>query len=79
VIRADGYKEWWQNGKRHRTNGPAVEYANGGKEWWQNGMRHRVDGPAIECAGGGKRWFLNDEMCSEHGFVQAVEQLGCKQ
>jgi hypothetical protein len=25
------------NGLKHRTNGPAVEWANGDKEWWVNG------------------------------------------
>lgn len=23
-----------KNGKLHRTNGPAIEWANGDKEWW---------------------------------------------
>lgn len=50
-------QEWWQNGKRHRVDGPAVIRKglrkNGNKdvlydeeEWWQNGELHRVDGPA---------------------------------
>ena len=44
-----GSKEWWLNGKRHREDGPAVEYCiNGSKEWWLNGKRHREDGPAVE-------------------------------
>jgi len=33
----DGFKEWWWMGKRHRTNGPAVEYNNGAVEWWIDG------------------------------------------
>jgi hypothetical protein len=31
---ANGHKEWWVNGKRHRMDGPAVEWANGDKEWY---------------------------------------------
>ena len=55
----DGNKEWYLNGKFHRVDGPAVEYANGYKAWWLNGKRHRVDGPAIEGADGYKAWCLN--------------------
>ena len=33
---ADGNKEWYLNGKRHRVDGPAIEGANGNKEWWLN-------------------------------------------
>jgi hypothetical protein len=58
---AGGDKEWYLNGKRHRTDGPAVELANGGKEWWLNGQPHRADGPAIERASGSKHWFLNGQ------------------
>jgi hypothetical protein len=60
-ILAGGDKEWWLNGKRHRTDGPAVELADGGKEWWLNGQPHRADGPAIERASGSKHWFLNGQ------------------
>ena len=47
------------NGKYHRTDGPAVEYANGIKEWYLNGKLHRTDGPAIERPDGTKYWYLN--------------------
>jgi hypothetical protein len=56
---ADGCKEWWVDGKRHRTDGPAIEWANGNKAWWVNGKRHRTDGPAIEYANGTKEWWVN--------------------
>jgi hypothetical protein len=55
----NGDKAWWLNGKRHRTDGPAVEWANGTKEWWFNGNLHRTDGPAIKWANGTKEWYLN--------------------
>ena len=58
-VNADGTKRWLLNGKCHREDGPAVEYANGGKEWHLNGECHREDGPAIEHTNGNKRWFLN--------------------
>ena len=56
-----GQKEWWLNDKRHREDGPAVEWADGDKHWYLNGRRHREDGPAVEYARGAKHWFLNDK------------------
>ena len=40
VVKADtcGNKSWFLNGKRHRINGPAVEYSDGDKYWYLNGM-----------------------------------------
>ena len=32
-----GTKWWSLNGKRHRVDGPAVEYTNGTKAWYLNG------------------------------------------
>jgi len=32
----NGDKAWYQNGERHRIDGPAIEYANGGKYWYLN-------------------------------------------
>ena len=52
-------KLWYLNGKRHREDGPAVEYFEGDKEWWLNNKLHRTDGAAIELADGRKSWFLN--------------------
>ena len=56
-----GDKFWHQNNKRHREDGPAVEYANRDKRWYQNGKLHRLDGPAVEYADGGKDWWHNGE------------------
>jgi len=56
-----GDKEWFLNGKLHREDGPAIEYANGDKLWLLNGEYHRVDGPAVEYADGHKTWWLNGE------------------
>jgi len=58
-VYPNGKKEWWLNGKRHRTDGPACEWADGSKEWWLNGEFHRTDGPAVDWADGRKAWFLN--------------------
>lgn len=33
----NGDKIWYKEGKRHKTDGPAVESLNGYKEWWIDG------------------------------------------
>ncbi len=58
---------WTLNGKIHREDGPAVEYAGGRREWWINGNHHREDGPAIEYANGDKRWYQNGRPHREDG------------
>ena len=50
LVRIDnekGESHWYLDGKRHRTDGPAVILPNGSKHWFLNGRRHRDDGPAI--------------------------------
>ena len=66
-VYANGTKHWHLNGKRHREDGPALEFASGHKEWFLNDQRHREDGPAIEYANGNKFWFLNDQRHREDG------------
>jgi hypothetical protein len=53
-----GNKYWRVGGKLHRTDGPAIEYANGTKKWFFEGKLHRIDGPAIEMANGTNSWYL---------------------
>ncbi|HED38330.1 MAG TPA: hypothetical protein ENI76_08825 [Ignavibacteria bacterium] len=59
IINENGDKYYTLNGKIHRKNGPAVEYANGNKYWYVDDKCHREDGPAVECANGDKFWYLN--------------------
>ena len=63
----NGDKVWYLNGKHHREDGPACEWANGYKVWCLNGKRHREDGPAIECVDGTKEWWLNGKRHREDG------------
>ena len=58
-INEYGVKCWSLNGKRHREDGPAIEFADGYKEWWINDKLHREDGPAIETANGTKAWYYH--------------------
>jgi hypothetical protein len=63
----NGTRKWLLDGKFHREDGPAVEYADGDRYWYLNGKRHREDGPAIEYADGSRFWYLNGERHREDG------------
>lgn len=62
-----GTKFWYLNGKLHREDGPAVEYANGTKFWYLNDEPHREDGPACEYPDGEKYWYLDGIRHREDG------------
>ena len=64
-----GTKLWYLNGRCHRENGPAIEYANGNKWWFLNDILHREDGPAIEFANGDRLWYLSGQPHTEDGHV----------
>jgi antitoxin component YwqK of YwqJK toxin-antitoxin module len=66
-VDTTGTKRWYLNGKLHREDGPAVEWADGTKAWYLNGKLHREDGPAIEYTDGTKKWYLNGELHREDG------------
>ena len=44
----DGEKHWWLNGKRHREDGPAIEWADGTKEWWLKNIQFRSEKSMLE-------------------------------
>jgi hypothetical protein len=80
-----GTKRWHLRGRRHREDGPAVEYVDGGDKWWcLHGKVHRVDGPAIEYANGTKEWRLNgkfydfDDWLEANYFISDEEKLMLK-
>lgn len=60
-------REYHYYGLRHRTDGPAIEWAHGTNEWFLNGIRHRIDGPAIEYVNGDRAWYKNGELHREDG------------
>jgi hypothetical protein len=74
-----GTKRWYLNGQLHRTDGPAIEFADGAKWWYLNGRRHRTDGPATEEADGSKEWFLNDQYYSFDQWLEANTELSDQQ
>ena len=65
----NGNKMWYLNGKLHREDGPASEWANGNKSWYLNGKRHREDGPAVERVSGNKYWYLNGKEVNPETIV----------
>ena len=64
VIYSDRSKDWYKEGKPHRDDGPAREYANGNKFWFKEGKLHRDNGPAVEYVDGTKVYYLNNIKCS---------------
>lgn len=42
----DGDIAYFENGKWHREDGPALHWQNRGYFWYKHGVRHREDGPA---------------------------------
>jgi len=74
LIRSNGTKEYYKNGKLHRLNGPAVISNNGRKEWWVDGKPSRVDGPAIEEPNGDHRWYLNGKRLSNNEVERWMDQ-----
>jgi hypothetical protein len=73
VIDTHGNK-WWHDsdGNIHRTDGPAIIYADGDCEWYQHGLRHRDNGPALEYASGSKSWYLHGEYLSFEEWLDEV-------
>ena len=68
-INEYGNKRWYLHGKKHREDGPAVEFANGDKMWYLHDLYHREDGPAVEFVNGDKEWYLHGEQCTEDEFI----------
>ena len=76
IIDENRNQFWYQNDKRHRDNGPAIEWNNGNKYWYQNGKRHRIDGPAIEYFDGYKIWYFKGkeiEVSCQEEFERVVK------
>ena len=79
-INENGDKCWYNDqGKLHRTDGPAVEYRDGSVEWYLHGKRHREDGPAIDgpqhfIAGPPpEEYYLHDIKLSEEEYLKITQ------
>ena len=58
---------YYLNGKCHREDGPAIEFADGDKFWYKDSKYHRDDGPAIESANGSKEWYKYGKLHRDDG------------
>ena len=75
-LHENGDKIWRNSaGQLHRTDGPAIEYADGTKWWYIHGQLHRTDGPAIERANGTKYWWFNDQQYTEEEYYSKEFQV----
>jgi hypothetical protein len=75
VEHSKGEKRWYQNGKLHRLDGPAIEKSNGTKIWYKNGMFHRLDGPAYIETKGFNSHYINGKQYSKQEFKKAINLL----
>jgi hypothetical protein len=75
IVDEDGTIRWFRNGKSHRVDGPAVEWADGTKGWLLNGKLHRTNGPAIEYSNGTKSWYLNGKKVTEHAVMNSIKEM----
>lgn len=77
MYMASPEKDWYRidfqlGDRRHRLDGPAVEYANGAKFWFVNDKSHRLDGPAIIWETGAKAWYVDGKRYLEQDYSSAV-------
>ena len=59
----------------HRTDGPAIEFADGSKRWWVESQLHRLDGPAVEWADGSKEWWVEGKYLTYEQFEDYRAEL----
>ena len=64
-VYPSGTRSWYLDGKLHREDGPACEFANGYRAWYLDGKLHRADGPAYEYADCSREWRLDGKEVSE--------------
>ena len=48
IINKYGTKSWYLNGKRHREDGPAIEWPDGTKWWYLNDIKYSEPSFKIE-------------------------------
>lgn len=79
AVELDNVLVWFQNGKVHRDDGPAIVYLEWGdtnpnydtiEEWHQYGILHRTTGPAIIYVNGSYEWVQNGRLHREDGPAQ---------
>lgn len=65
-LGVDGTVEWRDDeGRLHRSGGPARVFASGREEWFRHGRLHRDDGPAAIYPDGRRVWFVEGDKVGE--------------
>lgn len=67
IYHHTGREEWYQHGKLHRLDGPAIYIPRKYEAWYINGYKHRDDGPAIIQANGRQEWWYHGILHRENG------------
>lgn len=47
IVKVNGTRHWFKEGRQHRDSGPAIETLDGVQYFINNGEYHRENGPAI--------------------------------
>jgi hypothetical protein len=63
-VYVDGSTYWYQNGKYHRLDGPAIEYANGDKSYYIEGKKYTEEDFNEQ---------LNPPVCNKVVTIEGVE------
>ena len=66
-VDSNGTQFWFNNGKLHREDGPAIIFPDGTQFWYINGKRHREDGPARIYPDGTQEWYISGKRHRENG------------
>lgn len=62
TVDVSGTVRWWFDGRKHRVDGPAVEYTDGTRMWMRDGCLHRDGGPAVERLNGTSEWLVDGRL-----------------
>ena len=63
----NGDQRWYQNGKLHREDGPAVIRTCGSEYWYRRGQQHRDGGPAVKYVDGDMFWLQDGRLHRDDG------------
>lgn len=70
IIEYSDSKQWYENGLRHRIDGPA-DIRSGEEIWYYEGKRHRTSGPAIIRGNSKEYWLFGQKYREEDWKIMA--------
>lgn len=75
-IKGNDAESWYENGKRHRRDGPAVAISTGYQAWYIRGELHRTDGPALTWPDGSTEWYMRNNRLISYDRLQLLTKCG---